>query len=273
MLFLKGTTDKLQLITSSAAAIDVYAPWADAATATGALAAIDRTPTAIASATTTDIVATPSSGNTRNVKHMTIRNKDASLACDVTVVLNVSATQYQLHKVTLNTGDCLQYIEGIGFFTLSATAKLNKMLYVKADQTFATAATFADITDLTVPVLNGKHYAYEAHLFHINNATTTGSQFAVNIGATPTDILVGNHSGITNSVTAGVQSIGTATAINTAITAQTTGSAGITHTVLGGFLTPSADGTFAIRASSEVTVASGMIVKKGSWLMLRETDN
>ena len=75
---------------------------------------------------------------------------------------------------------------------------------------------------------------------------------------------------VTGSVTAGVMSTGAAAARDTAATAQTTGSAAITLGILSGFIQPSADGTFAIRATSEVTVASGLIVKKGSWLRIWE---
>lgn len=272
-IFLSGTTDKLQLITSSAATIDVNAGYVDAGSASGTVSAIAPQNTAISSATTTDIVGAPGSSTIRNVKQFTARNKDASLSCDVTVQINVSGTLYQLHKVTLGVGDCLQYIEGVGFFTLTSTAKLNALLYAPSDVVFATAATFADITGLTIALKSGKHYAFEAHLFHTNNASTTGSQFGINIGAAPTLLVGGNISAVTNSVTAGVVAIGTATARDTAFTAQTTGQTAIGETDIAGFIIPSADGTFALRATSEVSVAAGLTVKAGSWLMVRETDN
>jgi hypothetical protein len=273
MMFLAATTDKLQLITSAAATVDVNVNYVDAVKTTGATSDLNRQNTAITTATTTDILAAPGASTTRNAKQLTVRNKDASLACDVTVVFNQNGTSFELHKVSLGTGDTLEYIEGVGFFTLTPSAKLNTMVCVKADSVHATAATFADIAGLTVPLLIGKDYIFEAHLFHISNATTTGAQFGVNIGAVPTTLIVGNISGVTNSVTAGAISLGTATARDTAITAQTTGSAGITHTIISGCITPSANGIFAMRATSEVTVASGLTVKKGSWLAVRQTDN
>lgn len=273
MIYLTSTTDKLSVISSAAATLDVQANWIDAVLTTGVMSNAGRTNTAISSATTTDIVAVPGASTLRTVKQITIRNKDASLACDVTVQYNANGTLTELDKVTLGTQDCFIYIEGIGFFLRSATSKLNKTLRVISDVTFATAATFSDITGLTQALKSGKTYAVMAHLFHINNLSTTGSQFGYNIGAAPTLAVFGNHSGVTNSVTAGAQSIGTATARDTAITAQTTGSATVTHTIVGGYIQPSADGTFALRGASEVTVASGMIVKAGSWLRITETDN
>jgi hypothetical protein len=113
-----STTDKLQVITSSAATVDVHASWADlnAGTVTPG-----RTNTAIVSAATTDVVATPASSTTRNVKTLHITNKDASLSDDVTVQYNANATLYTMIKVTLRPGDTLEYIEGIGFFTVASS--------------------------------------------------------------------------------------------------------------------------------------------------------
>lgn len=273
MLFLAATTDKLQLTTSTAATIDVQGNYIDANSTTGAFTGGGKQNTAISSATTTDVLAAPASATLRTLKQMTIRNKDTALSCDVTAVYNQNSTTFEVHKVTLGTGDTLEYIEGVGFFTLTSTAKLNTLLRVTGDVTFATAATFADITGLTVALKSGKTYAVVAHLFHISNATTTGAQFGYNIGAAPTVSIMGNYSGVTNSVTAGAMSLGTATARDTALTAQTTGSSANTYTIIGGYVQPSADGTFALRATSEVTVASGLIVKAGSWLNVRETDN
>lgn len=274
MIYLVNTTDKISVITSAAASVDVNANYIDATTATGVMIGAGRQNTAIVTATTTDVLPAPGAGTTlRTLKQMTIRNKDATLACDVTVQYNANGTLCELEKMTLGTGDCLIYIEGIGFFLRTSTAKLEKYLRVVNDVTHATAATFADITGLTVALKSGKTYVVKAHIFHINNATTTGSQFGYNIGAAPTVALFGNHSGITNSVTAGAISLGTSATRDTALTAQSTGSAGITHTILAGYIQPSADGTFALRGTSEVTVASGMIVKAGSFMQVRETDN
>lgn len=275
MLNLILTTDKLQLVTDSAATVDVHASGAEVSDSTFATNGLYKQNTAISSATTTDIVASPASGKIRNIKTLHIRNKSTSQGVTVTVLFNANATTYELFKVLLNTGDQLEYVEGIGFFVvLGAASKLNVVKYVTADSVHATAATFADITGLTQDLKSGKNYIVEAHLFHTSNATTTGAQFGYNIGAAPTLAIFGNYSGVTNSVTGGAMALGTATARDTAITAQTTGSQpGVTHTIVGGYLKPSADGTFALRATSEVSVASGLTVKQGSWMLIRETDN
>lgn len=269
MLLLLSITDKIQVVTSAAATLDVIASIQDKTTATGALSSVSQR-TAITTATTTDVVAVPGSGVERNIVEMTIHNKHASLATDVTVLLDANATDYEIVKYTINAGDTLEYIEGVGWFIVTNAAALDKRFSKTSDQTFATAATFADITDLICPLLSGKTYNFLAHLYHINNATTTGSRFAVNIGAAPTALIVGTIDTVTASVTASVHSAGSVSALDTAITAQTTGSTAITMAVISGMIIPSANGTFAMRATSEVTVASGLIVKAGSWLRIWE---
>ena len=120
MLILVGTTDKLQLVTGSATNVDVVASWVDSTGVSGSNVTPGCTPTAVSTATTTDIVATPASSTFRNIKQLTVRNKDTTNPNTVTVVLNRSATAYELHKTTLNAGECLEYTEGVGFFVLTA---------------------------------------------------------------------------------------------------------------------------------------------------------
>lgn len=117
MILLVTTTDKLQIITAGAQAVDVHCSYMD--TASGAVTP-GRQNTAISSATTTDIVAAPGSSTYRNVKTINARNKDTSGSQTVTVQYNQNSTLYELHKTVLRPGEALEYIEGVGFFTLSA---------------------------------------------------------------------------------------------------------------------------------------------------------
>ncbi len=270
MLNLILSTDKLQLGTSTAATIDVHVSFADLS---GTTVTPGKQNTAIAvAAAATDICAAPGGGAYRNVKTIHVRNKDASLACDVTVIYDANGTDYELFKGTLGTQEELEYIEGIGFFTIVSTAKLNKCLYVTANSVHATAATFAAITGLTTPVLSGHSYTVLAMLNHISNATTTGAQFAFG-GVAMTAMIIGSMSVVTVGAVTTTMSSGVATAVNTAPVVQTTGSAANAPTYLAGWFQPSADGTFEVRATSEVTVANGLTVLKGSWAVIRETDN
>jgi hypothetical protein len=79
---------------------------------------INKQNTAITTAATTDIVAAPGASTRRNVKTINIRNKHASSLVDVTVNYNQNGTLFELFKATLLWGECLEYIEGIGWFVV-----------------------------------------------------------------------------------------------------------------------------------------------------------
>lgn len=270
MLLLLATTDTIEIITSAAATVDVVSSVQDKTTSSGVIASASVRKAITTATTTAACVTAPASGVERNVVEMSIRNKHASLATDVTVHLNANSTLYQIIKVTLNAGETLEYIEGVGWFTIANTAALDRRLVAVSDVTFATAATWGDITGLTCPLLSGKNYNFIANLYHINNATTTGSQFGVNIGAAPTSLQIATIDTVTASATASVHSAGATATRDTAASVQTTGSAAITMAILSGWIKPSADGIFAVRATSEVTVANGLIVKAGSWCRIWE---
>lgn len=118
MIYLFATTDIIRTTVSSAAAVDVNLNYLEAVTSTGALAGAGRAFKAFSSASSDDTLAGPGGSNYRSLKQGTWRNKDAALAVDVTVMYRASGpVDYELHKVTLQPGESLIYIEGIGFFT------------------------------------------------------------------------------------------------------------------------------------------------------------
>lgn len=272
MLIQTATTDKLQLVTSAAVTVDVHASGVDHTLSSDNYLAW-RQNTAITTATTTDVVAAPAAGDTRNVKALIIRNKHASTATDVTVVYDANGTDYELFKVTLNAGETLEYVEGVGFFVVKQTAKLFKNLRVTADYVNATTS-FSDVTGLTCPVESGKHYVFEAHLFHLANATTSGPRFAIN-GPTMTAMRLNSIITESGSAAAAVMNAPTSdtTALDTAVLATTDSSTTAVMSILSGWFNPSAAGTFAVRAASEVAVAAGITIKQGSWCQIVETDN
>jgi hypothetical protein len=108
--------DKVQVVSSSTSALDVHASWID--NASGVMTP-GRTNTAIVTAATTDVVATPSASTFRNLKTLQIRNKGV-VDNDVTVVINQNGTSFELHKTTLSAGEALEYAEGVGFLELSS---------------------------------------------------------------------------------------------------------------------------------------------------------
>lgn len=270
MLLLLATTDKLQLVTSAAADIDVVASIQDKTTSSGAIGSASQR-TTITTATTTDIVAAPSSGIERNIVELTARNTHATQACDVTVLLNANSTLYEICKFTLAAGDTLEYIEGVGWFTITNAAALDKKLLVTADVVNATTS-WADVTGLTCLLQAGKAYNFIASLVHRTNATTTGARFGVNTGSAPTSLSIHGWAQITSSVTAATfGASGAVAARDTAIVVETTGP-GATDmlAVIHGFIIPSATEMFAIRCQSEVAVASALTVKAGSWCRIWE---
>lgn len=161
MLNLALTTDKLSLITVGAATVDVHASWvddlADAMTA-------GKTNTAITTATTTDIVAAPAASTVRNVKWISIRNKDAGVTSTCTVQFNANGTLFELMKATaLLPGEELVCREGIWFHydtnggvygqLAQTTSPLNN--FSTASQAPA-AATLTQLVGSTITVPSGK---------------------------------------------------------------------------------------------------------------------
>lgn len=279
MLLLTSTTDKIRLTSASVANLEVHASFVDFL---AGAATPGRTNTLISSITTTDIVASPAASTVRNVKLISVRNAHASTSNLITIVHTDGTNVISLWSGTLLAGESIVFAaEGMGWQYLDsagnpklAASKLNVMLRVTADVVNATVA-FIDITDLTVALLSGHKYSFEAHLYHQTNATTTGAQFGVNIGAAPTLLNVAAIQQITSVVTGGAWGSGNmVTARDTAAVAETTGpGAANMLAIVSGFIIPSADGTFAMRCASEVAVAAGLTVKAGSWLHVVEATN
>jgi hypothetical protein len=142
MILLTSTSDKLQVITSAAATIDVHASWVDNAAST---ITPGRTNTAITTATTTDVVAAPAASTQRNVKTLHVRNTHATLSCDVTVQHTDGTHTVQLHKATLPAGSALEYIDEAGFLVVGVGSPPLARLDV-ADQLIAGGANVSSLS-------------------------------------------------------------------------------------------------------------------------------
>jgi hypothetical protein len=112
-LILGPTTDLLRVTTGQASTIDVHASWLD--NAAGSITPSRTNTATISAATTTTVVGSPAASTQRNVKGLTIRNRDAAVACDITVVHTDGTNALELIKCTLAAGESLHYFEGIGF--------------------------------------------------------------------------------------------------------------------------------------------------------------
>jgi hypothetical protein len=123
MIALKGTSDLLRIVTSSAANIDVHATWMEYVDAAATIAP-GRTNTAISSATTTTVIAAPGSSTTsRAVQALTVTNVHASLANLINVVMTDGTTVADLYIATLAAGESLQFHVGQGFAAFDANGR------------------------------------------------------------------------------------------------------------------------------------------------------
>ena len=137
MILLTLTTDKLKVVTDAAVTVDVHASFIDYASGT---VTPGKQNTAISTATTTDIVAVQGASTQRNVKTLNIRNKATSGSVGVTVQYDANGTVYDLHGATLRPGETLEYIEGVGWFTVGLASPASPNV-ATADQSVGASAT------------------------------------------------------------------------------------------------------------------------------------
>lgn len=175
MLLLNATTDKFQIVTSAAATLDVHASYVDLS---GTTVTPGKQNTAITTATTTDVLAAPASSTTRNMKTLNVRNKHASTPTDVTVLFNQNATLFELVKITLRAGETLEYVEGVGFFTVAA-ASAPAINYSTSDQVANAADTY--LTGSVIAIPSGRALAVGTRMVWKLAATKTAAGIATPI--------------------------------------------------------------------------------------------
>jgi hypothetical protein len=112
MLLLASTSDVLSLVTGEAATIDVQASYNDH---NGAVVTPGRLNTAIASATTTAVVAAPGASVQRSLRGLRIRNTHATLSCRVTIRHTDGTTAVDVYSAMLVPSAILQYTDAAGF--------------------------------------------------------------------------------------------------------------------------------------------------------------
>jgi hypothetical protein len=109
-MILLNSASKIQIVTGSAAQIEVHASATDRVTATGAVTPFPINVPIITTAATTDLAATtatpavaasPAAGSVRNIKHLNITNDHATASCVVTVDHTDGTTPIELISVTL----------------------------------------------------------------------------------------------------------------------------------------------------------------------------
>ena len=111
MILLTATTHSLELQTSSASSTDWTCSYVD-------MSASATTPDSaqgnVSSITTTTIAAAPAASTQRQIKHISIRNKNTT-AQTVTIKKDVSGTEYTVFTATLASGEGAEYTDGKGW--------------------------------------------------------------------------------------------------------------------------------------------------------------
>lgn len=273
MILLASTSDLVRVKTSAAINADVHASWVDI---NGTTVTPGRTNTPISTATTTTVVASPASSTYRTLKTLTVRNRDATTAQDITIIHTDGTNAMEMFKATISAGEVLHYHEAAGFWitNTNGAAKVSQTIGSPVVNTLntvvlasdvvnnnASANTIADVTGLSFSVVSGQTYYFEFVIAYTSAATTTGSRWSINGPASPT--LLNYTSQYTLTATSNTSNSATAYDIPAAASA-TSLTAGNVATVWG-VITPSSDGTVIARFASEITV-SAITAKAGSIL-------
>lgn len=138
MILLTSTGDLLRITTNTAATLDVHASWVDNASGT---ITPGRTNTAIASATTTTVVASPAASTQRNLQTLNILNKDAALSDTVTVLHTDGVTVVNLFTTAVGVGEQLTWLDGRGWQAFDNRGNLKTMINVAGRWIKTTALT------------------------------------------------------------------------------------------------------------------------------------
>ena len=121
MILLKATTESLQIVTTTTAAIDYSISFADITTTTLSPSTSEGS---ITTATTTTVVAAPAGSTQRQVKLVSISNRGGATNT-ISVKKLISATTYTLTPtITLLAGESVQYMDGQGWLYYSASGSL-----------------------------------------------------------------------------------------------------------------------------------------------------
>jgi hypothetical protein len=279
MLLLTSTSDKIQLVTSAAGDVDVHATWVD--NASGTITPGRTNTVAIATATTTDVVAAPAASTQRNVQSLLVRNTHASVTNTVTVRHTDGTNAADIFSTALAPGEVLQFLDGVGFQVLTSSGAVKtsqnqgsnavnsgiNVAVLAADVTNnnATANTIADVTGLSFPVTSGKKYWFRFVIQYTAAATTTGSRWGIN-GPGGTMRYRSEVSLTTTSVTT-IE--GSAAHDLPAASNASSAATGANIAVIEGFYEATANGNVIARFASEVA-SSAIVAKAGSVVYFQE---
>jgi len=175
---------------------------------------------------------------------------------------STSAATWKALNDCTGAGKALTYVASTNSFgcnTISGSGPTYVLL--TANRTNATTS-YADITDLIIPVSANTRYDIECKLIYSANATTTGIGIGWTGPASPTQTGGSMRSGLTSATVGGTTSVGNDTGGVTTASVATTGN----FAVFEGFWRNGANaGNVQMRFKSEVAVANGIVIQAGSW--------
>jgi peptidyl-tRNA hydrolase len=207
LLLLASTSDKVQIVTTTTADIDVHASFVDLS---GSTVTPGRANTKIATGTTTDVVASPAASTVRNVKTLQIANVHASASNVVTIQHTDGTNVVQIESVTLLAGERIAYREGIGTRLIDAAGMEKTNTPVNIGQytigtlvsTYTNATTTASkVTGLDLSMGPGS-WLFEYFLRCRAATATNGPAFSVNHTGTVTALVASFISTSTNAADA-----------------------------------------------------------------------
>lgn len=124
MILLTGTTQTLELTTSSVASTDVYVAYVDITTTTFVAGQQNAN---ITTPTTTTILAAPAASTQRQVKFISVRNKATTGTQTITLIHDTASTERSLTAaITLAAGEVLEYNDGTGFIVRNASGQVKQ---------------------------------------------------------------------------------------------------------------------------------------------------
>lgn len=278
MLLLTSTSDKIQLVSSSTAPLEVHATYVDS----GTPVVPGRKNTEIVTATTTDVVASPGASVYRNVQTLVCRNSHGSTSNTVTVRHTDGTIVVDIYSVTLAAGETLQYLDGVGFqvLTLSGAVKTSQnqgantigsalsaaVLAADVTNNNAVANTIADVTGLSFPVTSGKKYYFRFIIQYTAAATTTGSRWGIS-GPGASAMRYRSEVSLTTTTITTIE--GSAAHDLPAASNASSAATAANIAVIEGFYEASATGNVIARFASEIA-SSAIVAKAGSVVYYQE---
>lgn len=193
MIILTNTTDKIQVslgATVSSNNLDCFCSYRDT-TSTSIVAGRNKISTN--NLTKVDLVDSPASSTQRIVDYLSIYNRDI-VPSVVTIYLNDNSTLYILYSARLDSGDKIEFQNGIGFRLIgnSGSEKIvdkyitptidtsSKITVINRDVECALSFTFNPIeTGLSFPVKANKIYYFKAIVFYTVSATNVGARMTL----------------------------------------------------------------------------------------------